>query len=397
MRWRYRETVLALCTLAFFATMVARLAISPVVPAITEDLQVSNTVIGFALSGMWLTYALSQYPSGLLGDRYGERLVILVAIAGTAVGSLLIAISPSAALFVFATLVLGALAGLHYSVATSLLTRAIPNTGTAIGIHSVGAPIAGLLTPVAAAWIGTTYGWRPAVALGVVVSIPTAVLFALGVRKREPARPNQPIRERLRLGQITELLTRPQIAFTTVLAVCGAFVWQGTASFLPTFLVEGRGYTETAAGVVFSAYFVVQGIGQPGVGTLSDRLGREVVAAGCMAAGVVGFTLFVVGDRLWGVAIAVVCVGIAMSWGAALLPKFMDNLSPEEQGMGFGLVRTTYMILGSAGSVAVGAIADLYSWRLSFLVLAGLTGFVLLALLGSMALRVARGNRIWGV
>lgn len=382
--WSYERQVLGLCTMAFFATMVARLAISPVVPTIRADLDISNTVIGFALSGMWLTYALSQYPSGLLGDRYGERIVILVAVVGTAVGSLLIAASTTAALFVLATLLLGALAGLHYSVATSLLTKVFPQTGTAIGIHSVGAPIAGLVTPVAAAWVGTTYGWRPAVALGAVAAVPTAVLFALGVRSREPARPEQPIRERLRLQQVVELLSRPQIAFTTLLAICGAFAWQGTASFLPAFLIESRGYSETAAGVAFSAYFVVQGVGQPGVGSLSDRFGREPMAALTMLAAVVGYSLFVFGHRIWGVAAAVVCIGIGMSWGAALMPKFMDNLSPEEQGMGFGLVRTTYMVVGASGSVAIGAIADWHSWNAAFLLLAGLTGAVFLALVVSM-------------
>lgn len=382
--WSYERQVLGLCTMAFFATMVARLAISPVVPTIRADLAISNTVIGFALSGMWLTYALSQYPSGLLGDRYGERIVILVAVVGTAVGSLLIAASTTVALFVLATLLLGALAGLHYSVATSLLTKVFPQTGTAIGIHSVGAPIAGLVTPVAAAWVGTTYGWRPAVALGAVAAVPTAVLFGFGVRSREPARPDKPIRERLQIGQVVELLSRPQIAFTTLLAICGAFAWQGTASFLPTFLVEARGYSETAAGVAFSAYFVVQGVGQPGVGSLSDRFGREPMAALTMLAGVVGYSLFVFGHRLWGVAAAVVCIGIAMSWGAALMPKFMDNLAPEEQGMGFGLVRTTYMVVGSSGSVAVGAIADWHSWNAAFLLLSGLTGAVFLALVVSM-------------
>lgn len=384
--WSYERQVLGLCTMAFFATMVGRLAISPVVPIIGDDLAISNTVIGFALSGMWLTYALSQYPSGLLGDRYGERIVILVAIVGTAFGSILIALSPSAAVFIIATLLLGALAGLHYSVATALLTRAFPNIGAAIGIHSVGGPLAGLATPIAAAWVGTTYGWRPAVALGAVVAIPTAVLFAVGVRSQEPVRPDQPIRERLRIRMVVELLSRPQIAFTTLLAVGGAFAWQGTASFLPTFLVEGREYSETAAGVAFSAYFVVQGVGQPTVGSLSDRFGREPIAAVTMLAGVAGYGLFVFGHRIWGVAAAVVCIGIAMSWGAALMPKFMDQLSAEEQGMGFGLVRTTYMVIGSSGSVAIGAIADWHSWSAAFLVLAGIMGGVLVALLISMTL-----------
>jgi len=62
MRWRYEETVLAMCTLAFLATMAARLVISPVVPRITAEFGVSNSVIGLALTGMWTAYFLLAVP-----------------------------------------------------------------------------------------------------------------------------------------------------------------------------------------------------------------------------------------------------------------------------------------------------------------------------------------------
>lgn len=166
MRWHYRHTVLSLCTIAFFVTMVGRLAISPVVPQITDAFAISNTAIGIALTGMWMTYALSQFPSGVLGNRYGERKIILVAVGGTGVMSFLIAVSSVYVIFVICVIGLGAVAGLHYSTATTLLSRTYDNIGTAIGIHTIGAPVGGLIAPTAAAWIGTRYGWRPAVAIG---------------------------------------------------------------------------------------------------------------------------------------------------------------------------------------------------------------------------------------
>jgi MFS transporter, YNFM family, putative membrane transport protein len=150
-RWRYQETVLALCTLAFFATMAGRLAISPVVGQITATFGVSNSSIGVALTGMWMAYFASQYPSGILADRFGERPVILVAVGGTAVACLFLAVAPAFPFFVVGTILLGAVAGLHYSVATTLLTRTYDEIGAAIGIHNSGGPAAGLLAPPIAA------------------------------------------------------------------------------------------------------------------------------------------------------------------------------------------------------------------------------------------------------
>lgn len=382
-RWSVQRSVLAACTLAFFATMVGRLVISPVVPAISSEFAVSNSVIGLALTGMWLAYALSQFPSGLLGDRLGERFVILVAVGGTAGGSLLLALSPVFGAFVLFTFVLGGAAGLHYSVATTLLSRNFVQTGTAIGIHSAGGPVAGLVAPVIAAYVGSLFGWRYAVALGAVAAVPSFLLVAYGIPRAEPRHPDEAIRERVDPSVLVELLSRPPIAGTLLISVLGAFVWQGTASFLPTFLVEHRDYSVPRAGVVFSAYFVVQGAGQPLMGWLSDRIGRDAAMSLCALAGVAGYGLFVVGPGLASVAVATVLVGTAMSWGATMLPKFLDYMSPDEEGMGFGLVRTTYMVLGASGSVGVGILADVFDWGTAFLMLSGILGTILLALVGA--------------
>jgi len=382
-RWRYRETVLALCTLAFFATMVARLVISPVVPDITDEFAVSNTVVGIALTGLWMTYFLSQFPSGILADRFGEKRIILVAIGGTAVTSLLIALSPIFAVFLLATLALGAVAGLHYSVATTLLTRTYDNIGSAIGVHNGGGPLAGLVAPALAAWVAVTYGWRAAVAIGVVAAVPIYLLFSWRVEPTEPRRPDQPMRDRLELGPLLEVLSRPPIAFTVCLAIACAFVWQAIASFLPTFLIAHRGHSQTLAGAVFSAYFVVQAITQVGVGAASDRYGRDAAAAGCMVFGASGLALLVAVPGWLSLAVAILFVGTGLGWGAALLPKVMDNLSESERGAGFGLVRTVYGVLGALGSVGTGLLSDLFSWAVAFSVLAGLMALVFLALVAN--------------
>ena len=379
--WSYQGAVLGACTLAFFATMAARLAISPVVPIIGDTFAVSNGAIGLALTGMWMAYATAQFPSGLLADRYGERSVILVAVIGTAVASGLLAASPTYAVFLVGAVALGGVAGLHYSVATSLLTRTLPNTGSAIGLHTAGAPVAGVLVPLAAGSVGVWLGWRWAVALGIAVALPAAVLFAVVVRPTVPARPEVSVWSRLRVRPLVKLLARPPIALTAGLSVAGAFVWQATASFLPAFLIEYHGVAEPLAGALFSAYFVVQGLVQPALGTLSDRIGRYPAAALAVGAGVIGYGVLVVGPSLWMITSATICAGLAMSWGAALLPKFMDHLGDDERSVGFGLIRTAYMVLGASGSVVTGAAADLLGWGPAFLGLAALLGGMLLVLL----------------
>ncbi|WP_178916417.1 MFS transporter [Natronomonas gomsonensis] len=377
---QYRYVALALCTLAFTATMVARLAISPLVPDITADFTVSKGAVGLALSGMWAAYALSQFPSGILADRFGERAVILAAVGITAGASLLLSLSPTFAVFALTVVALGAGAGLHYSVATSFLARHFEQVGRAIGVHVAGGPLAGLATPVAAAAVGARYGWRVAMLLGAAVAVPVFVLFYWQIRRTPPARPDLRMRSRLEVEPLRELLSRPEIRYTTVMAVGGAFCWQATASFLPAFLIEHHGRSVSMASILFSVYFVVHGVTQPIMGALSDRVGRDSTAAIAFGTGVVGYgTLVAVPDGPT-VFAAVPLVGVAMSWGAPVQSRFIDNLGETERAAGFGLVRTVYMLLGALGSVVVGGLADVTGWTVAFgLLVAILAGEFLLA------------------
>lgn len=378
--------------MAFMATMVARLVISPVVPLIAADFGVSYGLIGLSLSGMWAAYALSQFPSGVLGDRYGERRVILTAVGATAVASGLLALAPSVWVFLAVTVLLGAGAGLHYTVATTFLTKQFDDIGRAIGVHVAGGPAAGLLAPPAAALVAAAYGWRAALALGVVVAVPALLLFAWRVEPTPPARPDQPMRERFEPDTLVELLSRPSIAYTTVLATLGAFTWQATASFLPAFLADAAGLSTAAASLLFSLYFLVHGATQPLTGSLSDRIGRDGAAMLTMSAGVLGYGSLVYG-AVAGVGIvplagATVVVGLSMSWGAPLQSRFMDLLSDDERGAGFGLVRTAYMVVGAAGSVVVGGVSDLAGWPAAFGILVAVMAAALALQLANRVLRL---------
>jgi len=136
--------------------------------------------------------ALSQFPSGVLGDRYGERTVILAAVGATAL--LLIAVSPSILAFiVFLAVVLGA-GILPYSVATTFspngsTTSAAPSRPRRRRPNRAGSP------PRPSS---DRYGWRAGIALGVAVAVPVFALFAWRVRPHQPLRPDQPVREAVR-------------------------------------------------------------------------------------------------------------------------------------------------------------------------------------------------------
>lgn len=386
MQWRYRHTVLALAVAANFGQLGSRLVISPVVPDLIEAFDASKAGIGLVLTVMWAIYALLQFPSGVLGDVYGERRVALVALGLTGAGSLLLAFAPSYLLFGLFALFLGAGAGLYFTTATSLLAKQFRNSGRALSVHTAGGSLAGLVAPVVAGAVAVRLGWRPAILLGAVAVLPVALLFAWRIRPVEPA--GGTVGERIDPGVVLELLARPRVAYTAAMASATVFVWQSFASFFPTFLIEYWSFSTGSASLAFGVVFLLSALAQPAMGSLSDRIGRDAALGSSVVVAAGGFVLILAGSSLLSAAVAVGLLGIGISWPGVIQARFMDAFADAERGSGFGLVRTVYMFLGALGSVVTGTLADAAGWTVAFGLVAGLLVVVAASLLANRVLRL---------
>lgn len=374
------STVLLSCTLAFFVTAFGRLALSPLVPQITSTFGLSNAAIGLALTGMWAAYSATQFPSGLLADRYGERVIVLVALAGTGISSLGVAFAPTYPVFVLGAVLLGAVGGLHYSAATTLLSRTYENIGMAIGVHNIGMPAGGVVAPAIASWVGIRYGWRPAALLVFGIAVPVLGLFALTVHPREPPVPGEPIRNRINVEQIRPILSSPPAIFTVCLGVISMFVAIGLFTFIPTFLVKYSGYGPGLAGGIFAAFFVLLVPLQAAIGYVSDWIGRDLTLAGCFVACWGGILLLIFESGSISLAVSLGFVALGSSSVPVIDSRLVDQFSGSDVGMEFGLLRAIYGLVGGLGAGVVGVLADLFSWAISFGFLAGISLLTALAI-----------------
>jgi MFS family permease len=381
----HRHGVLLACVGSYFAIRLAQLLVSPVVPSVLADLSASRAAVGAGLSAMWLAYALVQLPSGVLGDRFGGRRVVLVALGLAACGALALAASPTLLAFGAAAAALGAGAGLYYNAATALLTAEFEAVGRAVGVHRIGGQAAGVVAPVAAGALAAPFGWRVAVASGAVVLGASFLAVRHGLVADPPVRPDGgPVG--VDAGRLRDLVSRRPLVLAAGLAAAGEFAALATLSFLPTLLVQHHGLSTARAGLVFAGYFGLVALLQPVVGDLSDRIGRDATVAGAFLAGAAGYALLAGGPTPLAAVPAVALVAVGMSWGPPVQARALDALGTDERATGFGLVRTAYVGIGALGTVLVGGAADAGGWRTA----AGLLAVVLAlaaALPAALALR----------
>jgi MFS family permease len=80
-----RYSVLALVFVSYLLCYMDRMVIASAVPFMAKDLGLDGIQTGFVLSSFFIGYAFMQFPGGILSDRYGPRLVIIVSMIGWSV------------------------------------------------------------------------------------------------------------------------------------------------------------------------------------------------------------------------------------------------------------------------------------------------------------------------
>ncbi len=390
--WKLQYAVLGTCIASYFAIRFTQVVIGPIVPGLIDEFDVSRGMIGITLTGMWITYALSQLPSGVFADRYGEYRIVVLSLLTTGIASLALAGTPTFLLFGIGVVGLGVGAGMYYNPATALLSREFSQLGKAIGSHRMGGQIAGVIAPIVAAGLVVRFGWRSPIIIGAIVTIVAIVVFTSVNDSQQPVRPAASVRELFAPSELIRLLRRPHTRFTTYLATLVEFVGLAAMAFIPIMLIEHVGFSTRIANLSFAVFYSVAAISQPLGGWLSDRIGRDTTIAVQSLCGAVGYSVITLKGSMIVIIGSVALAGVAMSLTPVVQSRMLDGLSADSQGTGFGLFRTVYLLFGSLGTTVVGATADFADWRTAIGILACLMGLIFLSILGVGLMRRFSGS-----
>ena len=181
----------AVC-LAVLAVGVDGTVLSVALPTLSKALHASESDLQWFSSGYFLVLAAAMLPAGLLGDRYGRKKVLLVALGCFGVGSAACAYSTSVGEFMAARVLLG-LAGAGIIVmAISALTVLFSKEERpkAVGVWAAASFVALPIGPILGGWLLTHYWWGWVFLINVpVVLVGLSAAAALVPASRASTRP----------------------------------------------------------------------------------------------------------------------------------------------------------------------------------------------------------------
>lgn len=378
-----RGWVLLVVAGGWFLLLGARVVLPAVLPQVRATFGIDNATAGLVVTLVWTSYALTQFPSGLLSDRIGERTTLVLSALASFVALTVFALAPSFELFVLAGVAFGLGSGLYATPRVTLLQKVFTGrTNSALGITFSSGNAGAAVLPVVAGFVAAAFGWRA----GLLVAVPAIGLLAAGLWVHAPRSIDgddagggldAPPREIAR--RVRDVVSHRAVLLSALSMTLVLFTYQGITAFLPTYLIEMKGFSATTAATLYGLFYATGAVSQSLLGGVADRVGETKVLVAVSVAGVFTLVALVFTRSVYLVAVVIALLGTRLGLGSVGNGYAADILPEDVQGTVYGLFRTVFIGVGSLGSFFVGYLASVGLFDEAFLAMGAATGIAAVA------------------
>jgi MFS family permease len=348
-----RFALVVVCGIFYFLSIGV---VIPEVPRYVErELGGGSIAVGVTVGALFLGAVVLRPLAGRIGDRYGRKLLIVSGAATVGISMIGYSLATSLGALVAARIVTGLGEAAFFVGAATMITDLAPveRRGEAISYWSVAVYSGFAFGPAIGETVQREFGYTTLWILAAVLGFTSALLGCL-TREAERARaegPPQPLINRRALG--------PGVVLFAGLVATAAF-----GAFVPLY-GEDVGIDDVA--IVFVTFgLLVLAIRILGA-RIPDTLGGARAGTVALVTTAAGMALM----AIWGTAVGlmagvvVFAVGSAFMYPAMLLMA-LEGSTEQDRGSAVGTISSCFDLSQGVGSLVVGAVAALSSYRGAF-------------------------------
>ncbi len=309
---RVRYAVLAMVFSAAFITYLDRVCISVAAPLMQADLHLTQLQFGWVFTVFYISYGVLEMPSAWLGDRWGQRRMLIRIVTGWSLFTILTgAVRSFGALLVTRTVFGGAEAG-AFPTLSRALSRWFPleERSRANGVLWMGARAGGAFAPPIAVMLIAAAGWRWAFAIFGAVGLIWVLVCLLWYRDDPADHPavNGAELEMVGVGAASapkesqpvpwaRIVADPNMLLLFTAYFASGFGFQFFVTWMPTYFTREFGISLTKSGFYSGLPLAMGAVGCGLGGVIADALTRRTgsLVLGRRAVGCGGFVLGAVG------------------------------------------------------------------------------------------------------
>jgi MFS family permease len=273
---RYPWLIVALLVFAVVNSFFDRGNLSVAAPVMTPELGINDDQLGTLFSAFFLTYAVCQIGIGWLCDRFDVKWVYAWAFLLWGLASMGHALVGGFFGLLLMRFLLGVGESVTYPATSRILAAIIPEKRRGLAnalVDAVGARIGPAMGILIGSWIIVALGWR-----SMFLIIGGVGLFWLIPWIIYMPRMGKEGGESVEADEQRNLITwRELIGHRAFWGTCGGlmganYAWYFLLTWLPSYLVNERGFSLESMGIIGSFPFLIMVIPSLGCGILADWL-----------------------------------------------------------------------------------------------------------------------------
>jgi len=368
---------------------ILMMGVSPLLPLIIADFELSHWVGGFLYSLPVLMIALFSFPLGMVSDRIGIEKAVGCGVTIAVLSSLFRPLSPN---FLFLAL-FTALFGFGFAFCFPNLPKLVKEhfpprlAGTATGIYSTAIPLgAGLGVSLSGPLLAAMESWRGVFMAWGLMAIPVIVLWWVVTRRSSRRKggpdlegPDQPGLQKTSSGHSLSRQSSKPVVICGVLLAFLNLIFYCTLGWLPTYLSE-RGWDSTTAAAATSLISYVEILAVFLIPLISDRVGKRkfIITVSFLLIAICSVVLSLQPSVSWWLTPV---LGITFGGVFALILALPVELVEREMvGRAAGAIISIGYIGALIGPPAVGYLRDLTGGFASGFLIMALSGIVAMGL-----------------
>jgi MFS transporter, SHS family, lactate transporter len=268
---------------------------------------------------------------GIMADRYGRRIPLMINIGVFAISDILTGLAPSYTVLLIVRALFGIVMGGCWGVAASLAMEGAPpnRRGILSGLLQEGYAAGNVLAAIAYFFLIGPLGWRPLFYLGSLPAICLVLYIKFFVKEsavwQKEVKSRQPWREQFREIASHWKLFLYLLLFMTMML----FASHGTQDMYPTFLQRQWHFGPSQRATITAISGIGAIIGGIVVGHLSDKWGRRkaIVLAFVLASLVIPLWAYAPNAILLVTGAFLMQFMVQGAWG--VIPAHLSELSPD--------------------------------------------------------------------
>lgn len=366
----------------WFINFSSRTVFSPLLPIIEEELKLSHAMAGSFFVFSSVGYTVTLILAGFLSPRFGHKRIIATGFLVIAISHFVLGGAKTYWGLAFSILLMGFGSGVYVPSIIPIITATFEHQkwGKAIALHDTGASFSIFAIPIVVAFFLRFFYWKAL--FFVLGGACLAGLFWFWLFSPDPRAQEE---ESLRF---LDILWRTDFWVMVILWVFAAATTMGVYSVIPLFLVAERGMNLEVANTIF-------GISRFGgifvslfAGVLADRYGaRKILFLTFLLAGVSTMGLALARQFYLLVGMLVLQASVPLAFFPVGLMAISKLTNFKERSIFTGASMAFGVIAGlGLTPVALGAVADDWSFEIGILALGILTIFSVLPLKGLKAI-----------